>query len=192
MWTVSIPAYRCGNPGSHSMRVTGWYCVVVQPLSCVRLFATPWAAALQFSLFFTVSQSLLKFMSIELVMPSNRLILCRPFSSCLQSFPASGSLPVSQFFPSGSQSIGVSASASVLPMNTQDWFPSGRTGWISLQSKALSTVFCCTTVRKYQFFGTQPGFNNKSDSWITTYRSVMCLGVFITRKLCWIVPVVKA
>ena len=70
-----------------------------------------------------------------------------PFSSCLQSFPASGSFPMSQFFPSGGQSIGVSASASVLPMNIQDWFPLGWTGWISLQSKGLSRVFSNTTVQ---------------------------------------------
>ena len=75
-----------------------------------------------------------------------------PFSSHLQSFPASGSFPVSQFFKSGGQSIGVSASASVLPMNIQDWFPLGWTGWISLQSKELSRVFSSTTVRKHQFF----------------------------------------
>ena len=70
-----------------------------------------------------------------------------PFSSCLQSFPASGSFLISQFFASGGQSIGVSASASVLPMNIQDWFPSGWTGWISLQSKELSRVFSDTTVQ---------------------------------------------
>ena len=75
-----------------------------------------------------------------------------PFS-CPQSFPASGSFPMSQFFTSGGQSIGVSASASVLPMNAQDWFPLGWTGWISLQSKGLSRVFSNTTVQKYQFFG---------------------------------------
>ena len=78
-----------------------------------------------------------------------------PFSSCPQSFPASGSFPVSQFFASGGQSIGVSASASVLPMNIQDWFPLGWTGWISLQSKGLSRVFSSTTVQKHQFFGAQ-------------------------------------
>ena len=78
-----------------------------------------------------------------------------PFSSCLQSFPASGSFPVSQFFASGGQSIGVSASTSVLPMNTQDWFPLGWTGWISLLSKGLSRVFPNTTVQKHQFFCTQ-------------------------------------
>ena len=75
-----------------------------------------------------------------------------PFSSCPQSLPASGSFPLSQFFTSGSQSTGVSASESVLPMNIQDWFPLGWTGWISLQSKVLSRVFSNTTVQKHQFF----------------------------------------
>ena len=77
-----------------------------------------------------------------------------PCSSCLQSLPASGSF-LSQFFTSGGQAIGVSASASDLPMNNQDWFPLGLTGWISLQSKGLSRVFSNTTVQKHQFFGTQ-------------------------------------
>ena len=74
-----------------------------------------------------------------------------PFSSCLQSFSASGSFPMSQFFPLGDQSIGVSGSASVLPMNIQGWFPIGWTGWISLQSKGFSRVFSNTTVQKHQF-----------------------------------------
>ena len=90
-----------------------------------------------------------------------------PFSSSLQSFPASGSFPMSQFFASGGQSIGVSASASVLPMNIQDWFPSGWTGWISLQSKGLSGVFS-NTVQKHQFFGTQlygPTLTSIHDYW---------------------------
>ena len=78
-----------------------------------------------------------------------------PFSSCPQSFPASGSCQMSQLFASGGQSIGVSASTSVLPMNTQDWSPLGWTGWISLQSKGLSRVFSNTTVQKRQFFSTQ-------------------------------------
>ena len=78
-----------------------------------------------------------------------------PFSSCLQSFPASGSFQISQFFTSGGQSIGVSASTSVLPVNTQDWSRLGWTGWISLQSKGLSRVFSNTTVQKHQFFGAQ-------------------------------------
>ena len=78
-----------------------------------------------------------------------------PFSSCLQSFPASGSFQMSQLFTSGGQSIGVSASALVPPMNTQDWTPLGWTGWISLQSKGLSRVSSNTTVQKQQFFGAQ-------------------------------------
>ena len=80
-----------------------------------------------------------------------------PFSSCPQSLPASGSFPMSQLSTSGGQSIGVSAWASVLPMNTQDWSPLGWTGWISSQSKGLSRVFSNTTVQKHQFFCAQPG-----------------------------------
>ena len=78
-----------------------------------------------------------------------------PFSSCPQSLPASGSFPMSQLFASGGQNIGVSASASVFPMNIQDLFPLGWTGWISLQSKGLSRVFSNTTVQKHQFFRAQ-------------------------------------
>ena len=81
--------------------------------------------------------------------------LSSPFSSCLQSFPASGSFPMSQLFASDGKSIGVSASTSVLPMSIQDWFALGWTGWISLQSKGLSRVFPNTTVQKHQFFGAQ-------------------------------------
>ena len=80
------------------------------------------------------------------------------FSSCPQSFPASGSFPMSQFFASGGQSIGVSSSASILSVNIQDWFPLGWTGWISLLSKGLSRVFSPTTVQKHQFFSTQLSF----------------------------------
>ena len=108
--------------------------------------------------FFSVphhSQSLLKLKSIESVMPSNHLIPCHPLLLLHQSFPASRSFPVSQFFASGGQSIGVLASASVLLMNIQDWFPLGLTGWISLQSKGLSRVFSSTTAQKHQFFGAQ-------------------------------------
>ena len=89
----------------------------VQSLSCVQLFATPWTAARQASLSFTISRSLLKLMSVESVMPSNHLILCRPLLLPPSIFPASGSFPMGQFFASGGQSIGVSAS--VLPMNIQ-------------------------------------------------------------------------
>ena len=90
-----------------------------------------------------------------------------PFSSCLQFSPASGYFPISQFFTSGGQSIGASASTSVLPMNTQDWFPLGWTGCISLQSKGLSRVFSNTTVQKHQFFGVQP--SSQSNSHIHTW-----------------------
>ena len=87
-----------------------------------------------------------------------------PFSSCVQSFPTSGSFQMSQLFTSGGQSIGVSASTSVLPMNIQDWSPLGRTGWISLQSKGLSTVFSNTTVQKHLFlYG--PTLTSTHDYW---------------------------
>ena len=94
-------------------------------------------------------------MSIESVMPSNHLILCRPLLLLPSIFPSIRVLQMSQFFASGSQSIGVSILASVLPMNTQDWSPLGWIGWISLQSKGLSRVFSNTTVQKNQFFGSQ-------------------------------------
>ena len=123
--------------------------------SVVSASATPWTAAHQASLSFTNSQILLKLMSIKSVMPSNHLTSVIPFSSCLQSFPFSGSFPISQFFTSGSQSIRASATASVFPMNIQDWFPLGLIGWLSLQSMGLSRVFSNTTVQKHQFFGPQ-------------------------------------
>ena len=90
-----------------------------------------------------------------------------PFFSCLQSIPASESFPMSQLFTWGGQSIGVSALASVLPKNTQDWFPLGWTSWVSLQSKGLSRVFSNTTVQKHQFFGAQ--LSSQSNSHIHTW-----------------------
>ena len=127
----------------------------VQLLSRVWIFATPWAAALQASR-----------PSPTPGVYSNSLPLSQwwhpaisssvtPFPSCLQSFPASGSFQISQFLASGGQRVGVSASTSVLPMNTQDWSPLGWTAWISLQSKGLSRVFSNTTLQKHQFFGAQ-------------------------------------
>ena len=150
----------------------------VQSFSHVRLFVTPWTAARQASLFVTNSPK-----SQSLPAPrvySNWCPLswwCHPiisssvillFSSCLQSFPASGSFQKSQLFTLGSQSIGVSASASVLPMNIQDWFPLGWTGWISLQSKGLSRVFSSTTIWKHQFFGPQTSlwYNSQICTWL--------------------------
>ena len=102
--------------------IVGVQDVVVQLLSCVQLFVTPWTAAYQAFLSFTISWTLLKLMSIEWVMPCNILFSVAPFSSCLQSVPASGSFPMSSLFASGGQSIGASASALVPPMNKQDWF----------------------------------------------------------------------
>ena len=127
----------------------------VQSLIRVWLFATPWIAARQASLSITISWSSLKLTSIESVMPSSPLILCHPLLLLPPILPASGSFPMSQLFTSGGQCIGVSASASVLPMNIQDWFPLGCTGWLSLQSKGLSSVFSNTTVQKHQFFSAQ-------------------------------------
>ena len=128
----------------------------------VWLFATPWIAACQASLSITNSQSSLRLPSIESMMPSSHLILCCPFSSCRQSLPASESFPMSQLFAWGGQSTGVSASTSVLPMNTQDWSPLGWTGWISLQSKGLARVFSNTTVQKHQFFSAQSSSQSNS------------------------------
>ena len=130
----------------------------IQSLSRVRLFATPWITAptpgvhpnpcpLSQWCHPTISSSVVPF-------------------SCPQSFPASGSFQMSQLFAWGGQSIGVTASASVLPKNTQDWSPLGRTGWISLQSKGLSRVFSNTTVQKHQFFGAQ--LSSQSNSHIHT------------------------
>ena len=131
----------------------------VQLLSCVWVFATPWTAAPQASLSITNSQSLPKLISIESVMSSNHLILCHPLLPP-SIFPSIRSFQMSQFFPSGGQSIGVSAS--VFPMNTQDWFPLGWTGWIFLLSKGLSRTFSSTIVWKHQFFGTWPSLWSNS------------------------------
>ena len=101
----------------------------------------------------------------DAIQPSHPVV---PFSSYLQSIPASGSFPVSQLFISGGQSIGASASASVLPMNIQDWFPLGLNGLIFLQSKGLSRVFSNTTVQKHQFFSIQPSLwsNSHIHTWL--------------------------
>ena len=134
--------------------------------SVVSDSVTPWMAACQAFLSITNSRSLLKLMSIESVRWCHPTISSSviPFSSCPQSLPASGSSPVSQLFAWGGQSIGVSASASVLP---QDWSPLGWTGWISLQSKGLSRVFSNTKVQKHQFLSAQPP--SQSNSHIHTW-----------------------
>ena len=139
-----------------------WAFSSVQSLSHVRLFATPWTAALQASLSITSSQSLLKLTSIKSVTPSNHLILCHPLLIHPQSFPASGSFQMSQLFTSGGQSIRVSTSTSVLSVNIQDWSPLGWTGWISWQSKGSSRVLANTKVQKHHFFCTQLSLQSNS------------------------------
>ena len=123
----------------------------VQSLSCVQLIATPWNAACQASLSITNSRSSPRLCpSSQWCHPAISSSVV-PFSSCPQSFPASGSFQMSEFSASGGQSIGISALASVLTVNTHDWSPLGCTGWISLQSKGLSRGFSNTTVQKHQF-----------------------------------------
>ena len=106
-----------------------------------------------------------------------------PFSSCLQSFPESGSFQMSQLFASGGQSIGVSVSTSVLPMNIQDWFPLGWTGWISLQPQGLSRVFSKTTVQKHQFFGTQLSLQSNSQihTWLMEKIIALTIQTFLSK-----------
>ena len=127
----------------------------IQSLSRVRLFATPWTAKHQASLSITNSQSLLKLMCIKLVMPSNHLILCHPLLLLPSIFPSIRVFSSESVLRIMWPSSGVSASTSVLPMNIQDWFPLGWTGWISLQSKGLWRVSSNTTVQKDQFFSSQ-------------------------------------
>ena len=144
------------------------YCAVhlefssVQSLSRVQLFLTPWTAACQASQSFTISQSLPNSCPLSQwchpVISSSGI----PFSTYLQSFPASGSFPMSWLFTSGGQSIETSVSASVLPMNIQGWFPLGLTDLVSFLFKELSRVFSNTTVQKHQFFGAQLSLESNS------------------------------
>ena len=127
----------------------------VQSLSCVQLFGTPWTTARQASLSITNSRSPPKPMSIESVVPSNQLILCRPLLLLASIFPSIRVFSNESVVHIRWPKTGVSASTSVLPMNIQDCSPLGWTGWISLQSKGLSRVFCNTTVQKHQFFCAQ-------------------------------------
>ena len=138
----------------------------VQSLSRVQLFATPWIAARQASLSITNSWSSLKPMSIESVMPSSLLILCRSLF-LLPPIPQHQSFPMSQLFTWGGQSTGVSVLASFLPKKSRGWSPSEWTGWISLQSKGLSRVFSHTTLQKHQFFRAQ--LSSQSNSHIHTW-----------------------
>ena len=152
----------------------------VQSLSHVWLFATPWTAACQVSLSITNSQSLLKLMSIKLVMPSKHLIIYHPL------------LPPS-IFPSirgfsNESVLSISASASVLLMNIQDWFPLGWNSWVSLQSKGLSRVFSNITVQKHQFFGTQPSLLSNSHMHMTTGKNTaLTRPNFVCKVICFLI-----
>ena len=146
---------------------------ILQLLSRVQLFATPWTVTCQSFLSITNSWILLKTCPLSRWCHPTISSYAIPFSSCLQSFPASGSFAMSQFFTSGGQSIGVSASVSVHPINIQDLFPLGWTGWISLQSKGLSRVFSNTTVQKHQFFGAQLSYIVQlSHPYMTTGKTI--------------------
>ena len=137
-------------------------CLTATPKDC----STPGSSVLHY---------LLEFAQIRVHRVSDAIQPSHPLSSpsppCLQSFPASGSFQMSQFFTSGGQRIRVSASASVLPMNIQDWSPLGWTGWISLQSKGLSRIFSSTTIWNHQFFGTQPSLWSNSHPYMTTGKT---------------------
>ena len=158
--------------------------VVAQLLSHVWLFETPWTIAYQASLYFTISWICSNSCSLSrwcyLTISSSAVHL----SFCHQSSPASGSFPMSWLFASGGHSIG--ASASVLPMNIQGWFPLGLTGLISLQSRWLLWIFPRTTIWKYQFFGTQPSLWSNSHMWLsymTTGKIIALTGWIFVGKV---------
>ena len=131
---------------------------VFQSLSHVWFLVTPWTTAHQAPLSSTISQSLLNFLSIELVMLSNHLILCLPLLLLHSIFPSLRVFSNESALCISGQGIGASVSAGVLPMNIQDWFPLGLTGLMFLQSKGLSKLFSSTTIQKHQFFGIQPSY----------------------------------
>ena len=155
---------------------------VVQPLNRVQLFETPWTAACHAPPPITNSQHLLKLMSIDSVMPSNHLILCHVFLLPPSIFPSIKVFSNESVIHIRWLSIGVSASASVFPMNIQDLFPLGWTGWISTQSKGLSRIFSSTTVQKHQFFSAQISLWSNSD--VHTSRPYMTTGktIALTRQ----------
>ena len=142
------------------------FVVFVKLPSRVWLFVTPWTAAHQSSLSFTISQSLPKFMFISSVMPSSHLILWCPLLLLRSIFPRSRTFPMSQLFASVDQNTG--ASASVLPMSIQGWFPLRLTGLISLVSKGFSTAFSSTTVGRHQYFGVMPSWWSSSHNCMST------------------------
>ena len=155
--------------------------LVIQSVSCAWLYVTPWTAAQQTSLSFTISRRLLKLMSIVWMMPSNHLVLCHPLLLLPSIFPSTRVFSVNRLFTPGGQSIGASASASVFLMNIQGWFPLELTGLISLLSKKLSKVFCSPTITKARFFSSQPPWasNSHIDTWLLEKHS------FDSMDLCW-------
>ena len=162
--------------------------VVVQLLSCVQLFATPWITTHRPSLSFIISQSLLKFMSLESVTPSIHLILCCPLLLLPSVFPSIRVFSSESIFKSGDQGIGASA-ATDLPMNIQGWLLLGLTGVISLQSKGLSRVFS-STVRKHRFFGSQPTLwsNSHVHTWLLKKPQLWLYGLLLAKCcLCFLI-----
>ena len=150
--------------------INAWRKVIsltVQSLSCVWLWGIPWTSACQASLSITNSRSYLKLMTVESVMPSNDLILCHPLLLPTSIFPSIRVFSNESVLWIRWPKYSASTSASVFPVNIQDWSPWGWTGWVSLQSKGLSRVFSNTTVQKHQFFGAQP--SSQSNSHIHTW-----------------------
>ena len=161
-----LPQYHTADEETEAQRRV--MCCVVLSCSVVSDFLWfPWTAAHQASLSFTISWSLFKLMSIESVMPSNRLVLCHPLLLLPSIFPSIRVFLMSWVFATGGQSIGAAASALVLPKNIQDWFPLGLTSLILLSNR-FSRVFSNTTVQKHQFFGTQPSLwsNSHIRTWL--------------------------
>ena len=159
-------------------------CCTLLLFSHVKLFYIPKTGTHQASLSFIIFQSLLKIMSIQLVMPSNHLILHCPITSCPKSFPALGFFPISQLFESGSQSTGASASASVLPMSIQDWFPLGLTGLISLLSKEISSPLQHQQFKRIKFSLLNPFFVQLSLPYITTGKTIaLTIWTFVSKVM---------
>ena len=169
--------------------------VGIQLLSHVQLFATPWTWHTRLPCPSPSPRACSNSCPWSQWCPPAISSSVVPFSTCSQSFPVSGPFPMSWLFESGGQSIGASASASVLPMNIQSWLPLGLTGWISLQSKGFSRVFSSTTIRKHQFFSTQPSL--WSSSHIHTWLQSMCCSPWgrkesdTTERLNWTVLLTK-
>ena len=162
--------------------------IVVQLLNHVQLFATPLITSGQTSQSFTVSLSLLKFMSTESVMPSNHLILCHPLLLLPSIFPRVRIFPMSCIFASGGQSIG--PSASVLPVNIQGWFPLRLTGLTSLLSKGYSRVFSNSTVQKHKFFSAQSSLwsNSHIHIWLLERPQLWLYGPLLAKwYLCFLI-----